>query len=306
MGRAASRDIAWRLEALVYDLIEAVARVLPVDLVSDIGGWLAATIGPHTRLHGVAYTNLRIAFPGLPEAEILALQKAQWWEAGRWVAEFPIIDRIVADPSRVEIVGAERLAAVAACGKPAVFISAHFALFELVAWAIVQAGIPCQITYRAANNPYFDERMGRARFRYGVRLFAPKGLAGVREVMRAMARGESVALMNDQKFNGGVAAPLFGVMAHTAQGPSALALRFGAPLIPMTVQRLKKARFRVIVHDPIPIENTGDHDRDVENGVRKVNAFVEARVRERPSEWFWVHKRWPNEAYRRNPARTDG
>jgi KDO2-lipid IV(A) lauroyltransferase len=67
----------------------------------------------------------------------------------------------------------------------------------------------------------------------------------------------------------------------------------------MSVQRVEKARFRVVAHAPIELERTGDRAADMEAGVRKVNAFIEERVRERPEEWFWVHKRWPNEVYRR-------
>ena len=85
--------------------------------------------------------------------------------------------------------------------------------------AIAHSPVVCQMTYRAANNPYVDKRIKDSRFRYGVRLFAPKGGDGARELLDGLARGESVALMNDQKFNGGVAAPLFGQMAHTAPGP---------------------------------------------------------------------------------------
>jgi len=94
-----------------------------------------------------------------------------------------------------------------------------------MAAAIVDAGVTCQMTYRAANNPYVDERIKKSRERYGVKLFAPKGGEGARELLEAMERGESVALMNDQKFNGGIAAPFFGQPAHTAAGPSRLALR---------------------------------------------------------------------------------
>jgi KDO2-lipid IV(A) lauroyltransferase len=196
-------------------------------------------------------------------------------------------------------VHAERLAAVAQGAGPVVFVSGHFSCFEIMAATIVQAGVPCQVTYRAANNPYFDRRVRENRARYGVQLFAPKGLEGARSMMRAFARGESAALMNDQKFNGGVAAPFFGVIAHTAPGPSTFALKFGIPLVPMSVQRTHKARFRVVVHEPMRLEDTGDRDRDVAEGVRRINAFVEDRVRERPDEWFWVHKRWPNEMYRK-------
>ena len=134
---------------------------------------------------------------------------------------------------------------------------------------------------------------------YGVNLFAPKGTAGARALFRAIGRGESVSLMADQKFNGGVAAPLFGVMAHTAPGPSTYALKFGIPLLPMSVQRLEKARFKVIVHEPIHLADTGDRDADIEAGVRAINAFIEGRILARPTEWFWVHRRWPGEFYKR-------
>ena len=151
---------------------------------------------------------------------------------------------------------------------------------------------------RATNNPYINARILRQRRRYGVTQFAPKGAKGTRDLLRALGRGESVALMNDQKFNGGVAAPFFGVLCHTAPGPSTFALRFGLPLQPMSVQRTTKARFRVVAHEPIVLEDTGDRDADIETGVRRINAFVEDRVRERPTEWFWVHKRWPGETYK--------
>jgi Kdo2-lipid IVA lauroyltransferase/acyltransferase len=199
----------------------------------------------------------------------------------------------------VQVQGAERLKAIAEGQGPVVFISGHFSSFETMAAAIIHAGVACQITYRATNNPYVDARIRKARFRYGVRMFAPKGTDGARELIRALSRGESVALMNDQKFNGGVAAPLFGVMAHTAPGPSIFALRFGIPLQPMSVQRTGTARFKVIVHEPIRLADTGDRNADIETGVRRVNGFIEDRIRERPTEWFWVHKRWPNELYKK-------
>jgi Kdo2-lipid IVA lauroyltransferase/acyltransferase len=293
------QHLIWRAEALAYDFAEALARSFPIDTVSDFGSWLFSVLGPLTSARRVAETNLRIVFPQASDAQIEDLLKAQWRELGRWFAEFTILDRIIADPTRVQVQGAERLKAIAEGQGPVVFISGHFSSFETMAAAIIHAGVACQITYRATNNPYVDARIRKARFRYGVRMFAPKGTDGARELIRALSRGESVALMNDQKFNGGVAAPLFGVMAHTAPGPSIFALRFGIPLQPMSVQRTGTARFKVIVHEPIRLADTGDRNADIETGVRRVNGFIEDRIRERPTEWFWVHKRWPNELYKK-------
>jgi KDO2-lipid IV(A) lauroyltransferase len=292
------QNILWRFEERAYDFAQVLARLFPIDAVSDFGAWLFRTLGPLTSRHRTALINLRIVFPDATPEEIARLLRAQWEETGRWVAEFPTLDRIIADPSRVEVVGAARLAEIAD-GHPAVFISGHFSSFEIMSAVIVHSGVTCQITYRAMNNPYVDERLRESRWRYGVRLFAPKGLSGARALLRALGRGESVALMNDQKFNGGVAAPLFGVMAHTAPGPSSFALRFGIPIQPMSVQRIHKARFRVVLHEPFLLEDTGDSEADIERGVRRINAFIEERVLDRPEEWFWVHKRWPSEIYKR-------
>ncbi|WP_374574641.1 lysophospholipid acyltransferase family protein [Phenylobacterium sp.] len=294
-----AQDLLWRLEGFAYDLFTTFVRTLPLDTASDIGSWLLRRLGPLTSSHRIARINLKIAFPDAPEDEIERLLDDQWGQLGRWLMEFPVLDRIIADPERVEVVGAERLAQIARDREPVVFVSGHFSSFEIMPAAILHAGVTCQITYRATNNPYVDERIKAARRRYGVTLFAPKGGDGARELLEALGRGESVALMNDQKFNGGVAAPLFGVMCHTAPGPTRLALRFNAVLQPMSVQRKDKARFRVVAHEPIHLARTGDRTADIEAGVRQVNAFIEERVRERPAEWWWVHKRWPAEVYKK-------
>ncbi|THD64683.1 lysophospholipid acyltransferase family protein [Phenylobacterium sp.] len=289
----------WQIEASLYDFAHFLARLFPIDAVSDFGGWLFRTIGPLTSKQRVAETNLRIVFPNATESEVAALLRAQWEELGRWIAEFPMADRIAADPDRVEVVGMERLTRLAEAHQPAVLISGHFSNFDMMAVAIMRSGLPSQITYRALNNPYMDRRIVEKRRQYGVKLFAPKGTAGARELFRAIGRGESIALLNDQKFNGGIAAPFFGRMARTAPGPSTYALHFGIPIQPISVQRTHKARFRVVMHEPIELTDTGDRDADIETAVRRINAFMEQRVLERPAEWFWVHRRWPNETYRK-------
>lgn len=292
-----AQDLLWRAEALGFDLFIGVVRLLGVDAASAFGGWLGRTLGPLSGAHRVAERNLRLAFPDKDQAWRAEMLKAQWDGLGRTFAEFPLMDKILPSTGRVEVVGQERLFQIAADQVPVVFVSGHLSNWEVMPAAIVDSGVTCEMTYRAANNPYVDERIKRSRFRYGVRLFAPKGGDGARELLEAMKRGVSVALMNDQKFNGGVEAPFFGHPVRTAPGPTRLAIRFGTVLQPMSVQRTKGARFRAVVHDPIVLPDTGDRAADIEAGVRLVNAFMEERIRERPEDWFWVHRRWPNEVY---------
>jgi lauroyl/myristoyl acyltransferase len=288
--------IGWRIEALAYDLVAGLLRALPVDWASAFGGWLFRTLGPLTPVHRTASDNIRLAFPKISDREHARLLNAQWDNVGRAFAEFPLMDRIRPETGRVEVVNAERLAQIRDTGEPVVFISGHFANWEVMPATIVESGVTCLMTYRAMNNPLIDQRVKAGRASYGVELFAPKGEA-TRDLMAALSKGQSVALMNDQKFNAGLALPFFGHLAHTAPGPSRLALKYDAPLQTMSVQRTRGARYRVVVHEPIDLEQTGDRAKDIETAVRRVNAWVEERVRERPEEWFWVHKRWPKETY---------
>ena len=300
------QDLVWRLEAFCFDVLGLLFRAMPIETASSLGAAVLKILGPLSGAHKTADRNLRIAFPDMDETERKRLLVAQWDNLGRLTAEFQLMDKITPATGRVEIVGGEKLRAVAQSGKPAVLVSGHFSNWEVMAAVIVHLGVECQVTYRAANNPYIDRRIIETRRSYGVTLMAPKGGDGSREVLAAMAKGESVALLNDQKFNQGVEAPFFGVMAHTAPGPTKFALRFGCAMIPMCVQRIKGARFRVTIYDSIAPPNTGDRQGDIVQGVKNMNAFIEARVRERPQEWFWTHKRWPAEAYKALEGSTGG
>ncbi len=291
------KDVGWRVEAGLFALYGGLFRLMPLDVASGLGAWLLRRIGPLGGVQKIARRNLEIAFPDMAPTERARLLDAQWAQTGRTFAEFGLMDRIAADPGRIEVVGLERLRAIAAERRPTVLVSGHFANWEVMAAVIVRAGVTCQVTYRAANNPYVDRAIIESRRRYGVSLFAPKGGDGSRELLAALNRGESVALLNDQKFNGGVVAPFFGADCATAPGPTRLALRTGGVLQPMSVVRLGRARFRVTIHEPIVLNITADRAADIRAGVEAVNAFVEARVREAPEDWFWSHKRWPGERY---------
>jgi len=296
-GATFGKDLVWRLEAFALDLVGALVRPWPVAWISALGGAVFRRLGPLTRSHRIAERNIELAFPELDPAARARLLDAQWDNVGRTFFEFPLTDRLTPARGRVEVVGMDRLQAIAASGRPAVLVSGHFANWEVMAAVISASGLDCRVTYRAANNPYVDRRIIETRARYGVKLFAPKGGMGSRDLLETLKDGQSVSFMNDQKFNGGVAAPFFGRTVHSAGAPTRVALKFGAVMQPMSVARLPGARFRVTIHEPLELTKTGDREQDVEAGVRQINAFVEARIRERPAEWFWVHKRWPQEAY---------
>jgi Kdo2-lipid IVA lauroyltransferase/acyltransferase len=290
------RDLGWRLEAVAFRALFALLRALGVEGASNLGGRLLRALGPRTGTHRTVRRNLRIAFPDMEPAERERLAVDQWEQTGRTFAELAVMDQLTPEGGRVEVVGLERLHAVRDSGKPVVLISGHLANFEVMAAVIMAAGVPCQVTYRAANNPYVDALIRQSRERYGIRLFAPKG-DGTRELMAGMKRGDSIALLVDQKYNQGPEVEFFGQPVNASPGAARLALKFGTVMQPLSVVRLPGVRFRVTAHEPIAVPDTGDKAADVIAGVQAANRFVEDRVREVPVDWFWVHKRWPQSVY---------
>jgi Kdo2-lipid IVA lauroyltransferase/acyltransferase len=297
------QDLIWRLEGVGFAAFVGLMRLLGVERASALGGRLLRTLGPRTGTHRTVTRNLRIAFPEMAADARARLALDQWEQTGRAFAETALMDRLVAE-GRIEVDGLERLHAIRDSGRPVVFVGGHFANIETMAATIVGAGVRCQVTYRAANNPYVDSQIRAARARYGVTLFAPKGGEGARELLQGLARGESVALMNDQKFSEGPEVIFFGQPVNAAPGPSRLALRFGTVLQPMSVARLPGVRFRVTAYEPITLETTGDRQDDITRGVQAVTRFIEMRVREQPVDWFWVHRRWPDRVYAALEAET--
>ena len=292
-----TQRLKWRIEALGYDVISALTTLVPFGALSTFGGWLLRLIGPLTSKHHIARTNIKIAFPDLNEGEVSRLLKDQWDNCGRTFAEFPALHRLKAfdKNSHISVDGLDKLKA----HNPAVIVTGHFANWEIMALIMTQAGLPVQITYRKINNPHIDARVRKKREAYGTKLLVQKsGVKGARELIDAIDRGESVALLNDQKFNEGLSLPFFGQEAMTATGTVRLALKTGQPLVPISIAR-DGARFHMQVHDPIKLELTGDRSYDTMSGVLKVNRFLEDIIRTRPEQWFWVHRRWPKGLYKK-------
>ncbi|NNE57129.1 MAG: lysophospholipid acyltransferase family protein [Hellea sp.] len=294
------KRLGWRIETFFYDLVCLLLKPFSFNQVSAIGGWIIGSIGPLTSKQKIARTGLKIAFPDASKDEIKSLLKQQWKNTGRTFAEFPILHRLdVRDGNdRVKVIGGDILQDIIKHGKPVVIVTGHFANWEVMAMVLTQWGLDVQITYRPINNPHIDRRVRRQREAYGTKLMVPKsGPKGAKELVDALKRGESIALLNDQKFNQGIAIPFFGVDAMTAPGPTRLSLASGAPILPLSLAR-DKANFTMTVHDLIELKNTGNRNKDVEEGVRRINKFIEDRVRKNPTQWFWVHRRWPKEHYR--------
>ncbi|MEL7028863.1 MAG: lysophospholipid acyltransferase family protein [Pseudomonadota bacterium] len=294
--RAARVTLAHRLEAALVTAASGLFRLLGVDRASSLGGWVGRTLGPRLKaLSRRAERNLKAAYPDKTDADIAEIIAGVWENLGRTAAEFSHLKafRPFEEGGRIEVSGAEHIEAVKASGKPAVFVSGHFANWEIMSIVLHRCGIDYCVVYRAANNPLVDAQV--IRWRTGVMSLnqAPKGKDGAKRILAAMKAGQSLAMLVDQKMNDGIAAPFFGREAMTAPAAARMALRFGAPVIPLSVERLRGARFHFRAHPPLTVTPTGDTGADVLTLTSDINRFLERQITAHPSQWLWLHNRWP-------------
>lgn len=272
--------------------------ILGLERASDFGGWIARTFGPKIPVTRRAHRNLKLAMPELTREQRDDIVLKMWDNLGRTFAEYPHHDKFWAlkDGARIEIDGVEHVRNAVAKDKGGFFVSGHFANWEMMPMCIRYFGLEGGIVYRPPNNPYVDGWITEQRRTHGLPNLAPKGADGAKVIIQLLKRKAFLAMLVDQKMNNGIEVPFFGHPAMTTQAAASLSLRYGAPIVAVKNERLPGQRFRVTAYPEIAIQPTGDRDKDIYALTLKLNEFLEARIRETPEMWLWLHSRWPKEA----------
>jgi KDO2-lipid IV(A) lauroyltransferase len=297
LAAKAPRDrVAWRhrAEARLADVVFGAVRLLPLDRASALGGALARLIGPRLGVTKRARLNLRAAMPELGAAETEAVIRAMWDNLGRVMFEYPHLRQIqcFGPQSRVEILGVEHIDRSLAAGRQIILVAGHLGNWEIAPLAAEQHGMAVAHVYRAANNPLVDRMIARMRPDL-LTQFLPKGAVASRRAVGAVREGMHLGMLIDQKMNDGIPVPFFGRDAMTAPALARLAMRYDLDIIPVRSERLDGARFRLTVHPKVEVPHSADRNADVAAVMAEVSALLESWIRDRPEQWLWLHRRWP-------------
>jgi len=281
--------------ALAYGLYFLI-RLMSFDMASNLGGWLARKIGPHTKANKVGLENLQRAFPEKTQAEIDQILLGVWDNLGRVAFEFPHVGsmNVYEDTDRFEIINPQYVDLLRDDGKCGLFFSGHFANWEFSARASAQRtpSLPVHMVYREPDNPYVRDLFAK-RMPTPECSLLPKGTKGARQALNILKDGGHLALLVDQKMNDGIAVPFFGRDAMTAPAIAQFSLKFDCPIIPMRLERIEKTRFRMTFYPPLQIEKTDNRQGDLMNIMVEINRVLESWIREKPEQWLWLHRRWP-------------
>lgn len=288
------RTIRYCFEWLLLFLIYGFFRAFNFRFASNLGGRLGRFFGPLLAVHKVADKNIALCFPEFDEEKRAAILKKMWENLGRTIAEFPHISALSKDEfaNYVEIDGAENFLNTVEQKQGGIMISGHFANWELAPKTAAHLGRELALVYRAANNPWVEKFIQNHRNSYQSEAL-PKGVRGARRALAILKAGGFLGMLVDQKMNDGIAVPFFGKDAMTASAVAALARKFSAPILPARVIRLRENHFKIVIEEPIFVEQSTDAKKDILAMMIKINQKLESWIRANPEQWFWVHKRWP-------------
>jgi KDO2-lipid IV(A) lauroyltransferase len=285
-----------RAEALIVKLIRQMLRPLPMSAVRLIGrgiGRLAYVVdGPHRR---IALENLENAFPARPENERHDLARAMFAHFGALLFELLKFstwsrERMLAS---FETEGEERVRQVLQQGRGVLFFTGHFGYWEIHALAHALQFVPNSVLARPLDNPILDAMLEQIRTRTGNSVIQRRG--AVRRILRDLASGRGVAILIDQHLHeaDAVYVGFFQRPAATTSALAALALRTGAPVVPVFALPLPHGRYRLIYEHPVepPLGDTPDAVREY---TQRCTDVLEMYVRRHPELWLWMHRRWRN------------
>jgi KDO2-lipid IV(A) lauroyltransferase len=283
-----------RLEYLAVRSIATGLRLLPMRAVLGVGGFLGRAFylidGPRRRL---ALRNLRAAFPIRDERQCRSTAREMFAHFGRLLLvllKFSTTrpDRMLAS---VEFAGADRVVQAHAQGKGVLLFTGHFGFWEINALVHALELAPMAVLARPLDNPLLNGLLESVRMSTGNSVIYRRG--AIRRVLRALDANQAVAVLIDQHIHSAdaVYVDFFNRPAATTSALAALALRTGAPVVPVFALPLPGGRFRMVYEHPVdpPREAGPEAIRDF---TQRCTDVLEMYVRRYPALWLWMHRRW--------------
>jgi KDO2-lipid IV(A) lauroyltransferase len=284
----------YRFEFAVARSVPWVVPFVPMAAVRALGrtvGLLAYVAD--SRRRRTALENLEHAFPGRTIQARRALVRAMFAHFGALLFELIKFDSYSREQmlAASEVEGEERLRQAQAQGRGVLIFTGHFGYWELLAMAHALRMSPMTLLARPLDNPYLHTALEEIRTSTGNDVIYRQG--AVRRILRNLAAGGIVGVLIDQHLHSAdaVYVEFFRRPAATTSALAALALRTGAPVIPVFALPLPNGRYRFIYEHPVdpPRADTPDAVREF---TQRCTDVLEMYVRRHPDLWMWMHRRW--------------
>ena len=285
--------IKYFIQAVFVYLFYIFIKIIGLKYSRYIFSKIFQNIGPLIKSKNIIDDNLYKALGKTKDEKKINIVANMWSNYGKTFVEYIYLNKFRNENLHVNITkGLNTLLKIKKNNKPVIFISGHFANFELMSMEITKKKIDLATIYRPLNNIFLNPFMERIRKKYVCKNQIKKGISGIRNAIEYIKNNHSIALMIDQRVSEGKQIPFFNHKALTTTLPAQLALKYNCDIVPVFLYRNKNDTFDMQLYDPISI------DRKLNTEVNKLqitinlNKILEEMILKKPEQWIWTHNRW--------------
>ena len=280
--------INYFLQSLFVYFFFFLGRCLGLKISRKVFAFLFSCFGPFFRSKKIIKKNLNIFFNKISHLNEKKITGNMWKNYGMTFIEYIYLDYFRKQNSHITIQENINLSQITKEKKPVIFISGHFANFELMSMEITKKNIPLASIYRPLNNIFLNPFMEYLRRKYISKNQIKKGINGVRKSIEYLKKGYSIALMIDQRVSEGEKVNFFDKAALTTTLPAQISLKFNVDIIPVYIERDEHNHFTIEFQNRI---NPNDFN-DKLKLTKKLNEVLEKMIVRNPNQWIWTHNRW--------------
>jgi|TARA_B110000259_G_scaffold55098_1_gene64882 KDO2-lipid IV(A) lauroyltransferase len=284
--------IKYFFQAIIIYFFFIIIRIIGLRLSRIFFSNLFNKIGPLIKSNQIINDNLDKFIGPYNENKKEEIKFKMWKNFGKTFVEYLFLKKFRENNSHIKIKGENTLLKIIDENKPVIFVSGHFANFELMSMELTRKGIKLATIYRPLNNYFLNPFMEHMRRTYVCRDQIKKGLAGVRESINYIKNNFSIALMIDQRVSEGKRLPFFGGMALTSTLPAQLATKYQLDIVPIYIARDKNDDFEIEIYEPIKVSDVDNNEINKIDLTIKLNKIIEQMISREPGHWIWTHNRW--------------
>ena len=282
------KKINYFLQAFLIYLFFLIGRILGIKISRKVFAFLFSFFGPFIKSKKIVNNNLQIFLEKNSKFKKDEIINNMWKNYGMTFIEYIFLDVFLKKKTEVEIIGEINLINIIRENDPVIFISGHFANFELMSMEIAKRNISLATIYRPLNNNFLNPFMEYLRKKYICKNQIKKGINGVKEAIEFIKQKHSIALMIDQRVSEGEKIKFFDQPALTTTLPAQFATKYRMKIIPVFIERLKNNKFKIEFQKEIDPKNFKNKlDLTV-----KLNEVLENMIIKNPNQWIWTHNRW--------------
>ncbi len=282
------KKIFYFLQSIIVYLLYFISKIIGLKLSRVIFSFIFTKVGNNFKSKKIIINNLNRICPEISNLEKEIIVNKMWSNYGKTFVEYIFLKNFKKKTNHIDIKNKRAIDEILKKNKPVVFISGHFANYELMSMELTKAKAKLATIYRPLNNIFLNHFMEYLRRKYICKNQIKKGINGVRDCINFLKKKHSIALMIDQRVSEGERIDLFNKPALTTTLPAQLSIKFGLEIIPVYIERDENNNFKIEFQERINPKNFSNKI----DLTKKLNEILEKMIMKNPYQWIWTHNRW--------------